>query len=222
MTPAVRLYFGLVLFSLAGSWATAQFHLNPGPIPRFAAIGVLGVGVWASFAPWCARRREAVLALLMVLVVGAVAEIVGITTGFPFGRYAYTDVWFPTVMLPGDHRFPLLVPVAWGLVAGSSFLWISRTIAGPAAAVIGGLLAALLDLGMEPVMVGRLHYWQWLEAGPLPGGAPVANFFGWWGTATLAGLILGRANRAQSVGPAPAWVLLGHLLLTVGIGLIAR
>jgi len=87
-------------------------------------------------------------------------------------------------------------------------------------AVAGGLLAAVIDLVMEPVLTGPLDYWRWLEHGPLPGGAPMANFAGWWATGCLAGLIL--VAKAPQLDPRrPRWVIVGFLTLIVGLGLIA-
>jgi putative membrane protein len=149
-------------------------------------------------------------------------EIAGVLTGFPFGRYAYTDRWWPTVLLPGSARFPLQLPFAWFLVAGTAYL----TVAGFGQGRLGkgyvpmaGLLAALVDLVMEPVMTGRLAYWRWLDPGPLPGDAPVANFLGWFATAAVAAVALNAFGAARAWrSPEPRIVLLGHLALTLGIG----
>jgi putative membrane protein len=72
---------------------------------------------------------------------------------------------------------------------------------------------------MEPVMVRQLGYWRWLEAGPLPGGAPFANFLGWFATATLAAAIL-LSTRPRLEQNDPVWVLAGHATLTLGLGAI--
>jgi len=193
--------------------------LDPGPIAPVSAVLTLGLGCAAAFGPLVRELgRRAWIALMLVLVLGAAVEYVGVTSGFPFGRYAYTDAWWPTVPLPSDGHFPLQVPFAWFLMAGASYLAASR-LPALVAPLGGGLLAAGLDLLMEPVMAGPLGYWRWLDPGPLPGGAPVANFLGWLGTATIAGLAMQALGaRRVSESREPVVVLAGHLLLTLGIG----
>ena len=220
----VRLFLGLVLFSLAGSLFSRLTRLDPGPIAPVASLLTLGVGVAATFAAYVRAAPAAWARLAAALALGTTSEVVGLRTGFPFGRYVYTDAWWPTVRLPGIGLFPLLLPFAWLLMAGASRLALGperrpsavRVLAG---SVLGGGLAALVDLTMEPVMAGPLGYWRWIERGPLPGGAPVANFFGWWATAALAGLVLtlGAPPTPRAV---PRWVLGGFVLLVVGLGLI--
>ena len=90
-----------------------------------------------------------------------------------------------------------------------------------AAVLIGGLLASVVDLLMEPVMTGPLGYWRWLRPGPLPGGAPVENFLGWWVVATLAGLVL-TLGAPSLRSKAPPWVLGGFAVLILGLGLIGK
>jgi putative membrane protein len=110
------------------------------------------------------------------------------------------------------------------MMAGASVLAIPDKPFGSGSVLVrsllGGMLAATVDLAMEPVLAGPLRYWRWIEPGPLPGGAPLANYLGWWGTATLAGIVL--AARAPKLGTrTPRWVLVGFLTLIVGLGLIS-
>ena len=181
-----------------------------------ASLLTLGAGVFATFAGYVRAVPHALPRLAAALALGATAEIVGLATGFPFGRYVYTDAWWPTVALPGIGSFPLALPFAWLLMAGASVLGLSPFRPLPSA-LLGGLLAALVDLLMEPAMTGPLGYWRWLAPGPLPGGAALANPFGWWAVATLAGLVL--TVGAPRVAPAtPRWVLGGFGLLILGLG----
>lgn len=204
-----RLFLGLVAFSLAGSLFSRLARLDPGPIAPAASLLTLGAGIVATFGEYVRTVDRPWPRLGAALTLGATSEVVGLATGFPFGRYAYTGAWWPTVVLPFG-LFPLALPFAWLLMAGASRLSV-RSI------LLGGLLAAVVDLAMEPVMAGPLRYWRWLAPGPLPGGAPVANFLGWWGVATLAGAILGGKDVRPST---PRWVLGGFVALIVGLGLI--
>lgn len=217
--PPVRLFLGLVAFSLAGSLFSRLAHLDPGPIAPVASLLTLGAGVWATFAEYVPTIRQPWPRLALALLFGASAEVVGLATGFPFGHYAYTGAWWPTIALPVGP-FPLALPFAWLLMAGASNLSLPALRPLPSA-LFGGLLAATVDLVMEPVLAGPLGYWHWLRPGPLPGGAPIANFLGWWLTASFAGLLLTVGVRPGR-SSAPRWVLGGFTVLIVGLGLIGR
>ncbi|AIE84992.1 hypothetical protein OP10G_1624 [Fimbriimonas ginsengisoli Gsoil 348] len=202
---------------MLGSLFSHLTHLDPGVIAPVTAILTLLVGLVAAFG----TDRTAFRGVLAIVLLGTVVELVGVRTGFPFGTYAYTSRWWPVIYLPGFGWFPLLVPLAWALIAGASSLVAARLVSSPAPRVLlGGLLAAVLDLVMEPVMTGTLGYWVWQGKGPLPGGAPVANFFGWFGTSVLAGLVLTATGQPSRRPNDPLAVLLGHLGLVVGLGLI--
>lgn len=214
---ALPFFLGLVAFSLAGSLFSRLTGLDPGPIAPAASLLTLGAGVAATFADYVGKAAHPWPRLAAALLLGATTEIVGLATGFPFGRYEYTGAWWPSLPL-GVGPFPLALPFAWLLMAGASRLSLPALRPLPCA-LLGGLLAACIDLAMEPVLAGPLRYWRWLDRGPLPGGAPIANFLGWWATATVAGLIL-TLGAPPSDAKAPRTVLVGFLALIVGLGLI--
>jgi len=216
-------FLGLVAFSLLGMLLTRLSKLDPGPIAPITSLLTLGAGLYAVFRPYREVAPHPLRRAGIALAIGASAELIGLATGFPFGKYAYTTVWWPTLPIPNLGPFPLALPFAWLLMASSATLAAPRGLTpqtGWRPALLGGLLAATIDLGMEPVMAGRLHYWRWLEPGPLPGGAPVANFLGWWAVGTMAGAVL-----ISSIPPvrstAPRWVLGGFAVLVAGLGFLA-
>jgi len=224
--PWLRAYIGLVIFSLLGMALQRVSGLKPGWIAPIAGALTLLTGVAVVVAPVgrALGPKRAVTAVGAVLGLGTISEIIGLYTGLPFGAYVYTDRWWPSVPLPGEHRFPLLLPAAWLMVAGAAYLTSSRHF--PRApiswvAVISGLLAALVDLPMEPVMTGTLGYWRWTPPGPLLG-APVMNFVGWWLTGSLAAWLF-EANGARDAAPdpGPARALLIHVVFVLLTGLIA-
>ena len=84
--------------------------------------------------------------------------------------------------------------------------------------VLAGLLAASIDLVMEPVAVNTLRYWTWTDGGPLPGNVPLANFFAWW---VISGLGAFALQRAGMPADRRGWiVLVGHLGLMIGLLLL--
>jgi len=215
-----RVFLGLAVFSLLGSMLTRFTGLEPGLMKPVASAAMLMTGVLAlwSGAANTNSVKDAATAVVLVVLLGFTVEVVGLYTGLPFGRYAYTDQWAPTFLLPGEQRFPILLPLAWFLVAGGSMLAMPKLgwIEVPAAAI----LATLVDLVMEPVMTGPLGYWKWVDRGPLPGGAPWLNSLGWFWTSGLAGLIVRGLCRSKPDPAEARWILGVYLCLVLGLGLI--
>ncbi len=88
-------------------------------------------------------------------------------TSFPFGPYRYTNRLLPS--LPGV--VPLAVTFAWVLIIFGSYHFVKRrrsTRRGirVESALLGALLATLLDLAIEPVAAHVVLYWEWLAPGP--------------------------------------------------------
>jgi putative membrane protein len=214
-----RVYLLLLVFALVGSGLVRAGFDEPVWVARLSGLAVTVFGVWALLASlrpdgWVLAAGAASLAL------GAGSEVVGLFTGFPFGRYEYTDAWWPVVTLAGGSPFPVQLPLAWLMLSWSAVLVARRWVMGWAAVVFGGLLAALADLVMEPTTVHSLGYWRWLDGGPLPGGVPLANFFGWWLVAGLAGALLLWAQPDPETRPEPVIVLVGHAVFMVLLGLV--
>lgn len=152
------------------------------------------------------------LAALLIGVLSWAVEHVGVTTGFPFGRYSYTDVlgWKlgGVVPLPIPFAWLLVVPAAIGaarlLVSPARFRWIG---------LLAPLLALALDLLLEPVAAYIMDYWHWLDSGPYYG-VPTANFIAWGLTAlvlTLLTLTLG-GTRLRNPAVLPDVPVLLYLL----------
>ena len=226
MTPWLKAYLGLVVFSLAGSLLSKATGLNPGFIAPAAGLLTIIAGVGAVFAGSFQKDTWKKTALLLAFVglVGVTSEVAGLYTGVIFGPYEYTEKWWPTVLLPGDKPFPLLLPFAWMMMAGGAYLAVHRWMPDEKkwlAIPLGALLAAMVDLPMEWAMTGALGYWVWTEPGPLPGGAPIMNFVGWVAVSAIAGALLyaGRATDNRRY-PEPVIVLGVHLIFTLFIGLI--
>jgi uncharacterized membrane protein len=215
-------FLGLVAFSLLGSAASRATALDPGPVAPLASAATIVSGV-AALALAAARAtaagpRRAALGLVAVLLLGLVAEVVGLYTGAVFGRYVYTGAWWPSVGLPEGQAFPLLLPLAWFLIVAGSFMALPARWPWAARVLGAAALATLVDLVMEPVMTERLGYWRWDPPGPLPGGAPAHNAIGWLVVSALAAAIL-YAARFGSAREA-RWVLAGFVALVAGLSVV--
>ena len=231
-----RLYLALVVFSIFGLAFCRWTGSDPGPIRPVAAGFTLIIGVAAAFRSMQASAgARAYWGLALLVLLGTGVELTGVRTGYPFGRYAYTDRWQPVVGVPGFGPFPLLLPLAWAMIVGASTLVVVRLGRGSwpqvAYAGLAAALATLIDLAMEPVMTGPLGYWHWNPpgplsgplSGPLPGGAPWLNPAGWFATSALgAAALLALGARTAWRPPDAAYVLGGHVGLLAAIAIFAR
>ncbi len=227
MRTSARIYLGLIVFSLLGTLLTAITGLNPGWIKPLAGVLTLGMGVFVLLEPIVAEFRwsKTLQVVLPILGVGAASEICGIYTGYPFGRYEYSQAWWPTITLPDAKFFPLSLPFAWLMMATAGYLLVAQRLSGALAILAGALIVTLVDLPMEWVMVQHLGYWRWTDPnwpiGSIGGGVPLLNSVGWLITGLVAGTMLHRAEFFRVQGERAARVvLLGHLALVLGIGLI--
>jgi putative membrane protein len=133
--------------------------------------------------------RGAVAALLVFLLAWGV-EHIGVTFGFPFGRYNYTaqlqPQFFGAVPLPVPCAWLMVVAGSWQLATvnvGTSFQAATNVQTYRRAKVQSLFLAAtlvlVLDLQIETVATKINVYWVWHDHGPYYG-VPTANFIAWW------------------------------------------
>lgn len=139
-------------------------------------VGLIATG-WVVVNYGFARGCRAALAMLG----GAfLVEAVGVTTGFPFGQYEYTNALSLKLLV-----VPVGIMFAWLMIILSSFftvrfiverLWPRRGL--PTVVCLSAGLALLSDLLMEPVAVYVQHYWTWIDNGTYYG-IPTSNFIAW-------------------------------------------
>lgn len=162
LVPVWGTWMGGFLLILQGSLLALWLAANAGGRGWLAAAAIAGLS-WA-------------------------VEHVGVTTGFPFGHYTYTDVlgWKlgGVVPLPIPFAWLLVVPAAIGaarvlLPSRTDRRWLG---------LLAPLLALALDLLLEPVAAYIMDYWHWLDSGPYYG-VPTANFIAWGGTALVLTLV---------------------------------
>lgn len=150
---------------------------------------------------WVHRGARWALAYVAITwTYGLVIEYVGTTTGFPFSPYEYTDVLTPQVF-----GVPMLVPLAWSMMAYPALLVGRRLVRGAAARIaVSAYALSSWDLFLDPQMVAE-GYWVWLSDLPgLPGvpQIPMVNYLGW-----LAGsvVLMAGLSRLPDI-PAPEGV----------------
>lgn len=135
-----------------------------------------------------AATRGALAAAALAVVAGGgglIAESIGVSNGFPFGTYEYTDGLGLKVL-----GVPVLVPLAWIMMSWPALVVTRRLVramgiagrwARPATAVVGAYALTAWDVFLDPQMVDQGN-WVWRYPTPsLPGVAdiPLTNFAGW-------------------------------------------
>ncbi len=151
-----------------------------------------------------------VLLLSYGLAVGYIVELVGLKTGFPFGKYLYSGVF----RLPGGvFGFS---PLLWFLACYSSYR-VSAVLKGYARIIYSILLPVALDLVMDPVISTLLGIRTWMVMG-LHFGVPLSNYMGWVIVSTVIVLPYHRlARRAEGRVILPLIVYSGFFLLMVAV-----
>jgi uncharacterized membrane protein len=96
---------------------------------RLTAVTVASVLAFVTasigHAGWAFGARAAAVTGLCAGGLGLLAESVGVATGFPFGSYRYASSLGPALM-----GVPLVVPLAWAMMAYPAVLLARRLVAG--------------------------------------------------------------------------------------------
>jgi putative membrane protein len=182
------------------------------------AIVLLGSALSVAHATASRGGRTGGGLLLLVVGVAVAVEAVGLATGFPYGGYSYSDALGPTLL-----GVPLLVPLAWLMMAWPSWVVAARLAGGarPARIAVAAGVFAAWDVVLDPQMV-QAGYWTWNSPTPgLPGidTVPVTNLAGW----LLAGLLLmalldvlverTAEPGTPRIGDAPVLLAIGWMVL---------
>ena len=183
-SPGQSIAFGILIAIYA---AARVLQVYPGRVPMLVIVA-LHVFPPAIFALFHGARfygwRGMLVFVAISLVVGNVFENVGVSTGFPYGRYYFTEVMGPKVSV---------VPILLGLAyVGMAYLsWtLARLILGRFTESLAGrhmitlpLVAAFImvawDLSQDPVWATVLRAWIFPGGGAYFG-VPLSNFFGWY------------------------------------------
>jgi len=154
---------------------------------------LLGAAAMLAFGSVALGRRRTAIFFLLACGLSLGAELIGTSTGYPFGNYEYTTGLGAKML----GRVPFSIPLSWFYMGLASFL-LGGSLARwhPTASVLlGAYLLTAWDLVLDPAMAHpglALTFWVWHTSGPYFG-MPVQNFLGW--TATGA-LFMGLSRRA--------------------------
>ncbi|MBE8988406.1 gamma-carotene 1'-hydroxylase CruF [Nostoc sp. LEGE 12450] len=155
------------------------------------AYRTLGLGTWLAF-------------MLPAMLISLGSELLGTSTGFPFGDYSYlSGLGYKIAGL-----VPFTIPLSWFYVGLSSYLIarIGLKVAQKpswgrhiAAIAVGALLFTCWDFALEPAMSQTsLPFWYWEQPGAFFG-TPYQNYAGWFGTSALFMGVAGLLWRNTSI-----------------------
>lgn len=195
-------------FAIGGYWF---FGLHPENLARFPESAQFYAKSYSFFSQTQVWLSGIVLAILLSSkgsfkwVTGFVAvyflslgsELLGTTTGFPFGDYEYSSLlgtkWF-------DH-VPYLIPSSWFTMALPSFVLVERALSHRVPMVWRWAIAAALltswDLVLDPAMSFLVPYWLWGQAGSFYG-MPWINLAGWFVTGFVLSAALNQFNAVEA------------------------
>ena len=153
---------------------------------------------------WVSSGRWQAASLLAVGVLGFGAEVLGVHSGLPFGDYHYTGGLGPTVA-----SVPVVVGLAWLMMAQPAACVAARFTSGPARIAVAAVALAAWDVFLDPQMVDAGH-WSWHHPDPhLPGinDVPLSNFGGWLLVSLLVMGVLSTARALPGRDDRPALTL---------------
>ncbi len=136
--------------------------------------------------------RPMLLLLLLCFLLAGGLEVLSVQTGFPFGRYRYSQDFGPAVF-----GVSVLVPSCWFMMAYPVLcltelclteLRMPKMFFVPVAA----LALTAWDLFLDPQMV-RFGHWVWLEP-QFYAGVPLVNYAGWLLTASIVFFVFQKCS----------------------------
>ena len=168
---------------------------------RFSWTGSLVIGLYAltTLGSELRARSPARPFIAFALLSAALfaVEYIGVTTGVPFGRYAYTDVLGGLVA-----GVPVAMALAWYVTVVSTWRIAQRLAERPAGrsavgvALLSGALTVILDVALEPMAAMITRYWVW-EGDRVP----TANYASWFAFSFAATWLLEKSSGQPQEHP---------------------
>lgn len=158
--------------------------------------------------------RKTLIFLPIATLLPLTAELIGTSTGYPFGSYEYTELLGYKIL----GLVPFTIPLSWFYMGFTSYLLATVIISATRlrrqtlwSLALGAWFLTAWDLALDPAMVRNpvFPFWVWYTKGVYYG-MPIQNFVGW----SLVGLtFMGisryfwRANADAS--KLPTWLPFG-------------
>jgi uncharacterized membrane protein/1-acyl-sn-glycerol-3-phosphate acyltransferase len=169
--------------------------------------------------------RKTLIFFIAATTISLSMELLGTSTGFPFGAYSYTGfLGFKVADL-----VPYSIPLSWFYMGFTSYILASMIVDRwwqhhhtAWSLVLGAYCLTVWDLALDPAMASRflpLHFWIWHETGPYFG-MPIRNLVGW----SLTGLVFMGVSRLLwrnnlDVQRVAAWLPFGMYAANIGFAI---
>lgn len=211
----------LVILIIVNIGLQISYPLTDGKVLERITIATVAAGALLMFshAHLAYGWRYATTYLVVTALFGYFIELLGSSTGWPFGTYEYSSTLGFAIA-----GVPLIVPFAWVMMA-HPILVVARRLSKNWVFLLGGYGLMSWDFFLDPQMVeaGR---WTWQIDGrtvPFQPMIPLSNAFGWLlaGMALMALLhqILPRERRKE---PASFGAVDAYLAWTYFAGIIGN
>lgn len=186
---ALWIFIGTMVFSLAGSLFLKVFPASMaffGPYypilvkaPTWSYMALLPILPALMYGPVLGWRLA--FFALWGSAVGAASELVGTTTGFPFGTYAYTDWLGPKIL----GHVPYFIPLSWFAMSILSLDLARRVVRGRYGRIlVATLFMVCWDVALDPAMSRAFPFWVY-PGGGFFYGMPLSNWIGWFGVSLV-------------------------------------
>ena len=157
---------------------------------------LLGAATMLLFGLFFVGTRKTLIFFAASTVISLSMELLGTSTGFPFGPYAYTDFLGYKVL----GHVPFSIPLSWFYMGFTAYLLANLLIARTTwrwqtlwSLLLGAYFLTVWDLSLDPSMASghmAVQFWIWRTPGPYFG-MPISNLVGW----TVTGLIYMAVSR---------------------------
>ena len=176
-----------VILNLAAGGQTAmQWSMAGGGVADI----LMGTAAVSIYAYRTLGLRSTLVFMLPAMFLSLGSELLGTSTGFPFGDYSYlSGLGYKITGL-----VPFTIPLSWFYMGFSSYLiarvgldiaqkpsWLRHA----GAIALGALIFTSWDFALEPAMSQTaVPFWYWQQPGAFFG-TPYQNYAGWFGTGAL-------------------------------------
>ncbi|OYD92507.1 hypothetical protein CDG76_23595 [Nostoc sp. 'Peltigera membranacea cyanobiont' 210A] len=176
-----------VIFDLSEVGQTVMQWSMAGGGVVYMILGAAGVFLYAMRT---LGLGSALAFLLPSVFISLGSELLGTSTGFPFGHYSYlSGLGYKIAGL-----VPFTIPLSWFYLGFVSYLLARAGLEVDkkpnlwrhiSAIALGALLLTSWDFVLDPAMSQTsLPFWYWQQPGPFFG-MPYQNFAGWLGTSSI-------------------------------------
>lgn len=187
---------------------------------------LLGAATMLAFGIAFLGVRKTLIFFFASTTISLSMELLGTSTGFPFGPYAYTDLLGYKIL----GHVPYAIPLSWFYMGLTTYLlatsltqragWRRQTLWS---LLLGGYFLTVWDLSLDPSMANThllVQFWHWSLPGPYFG-MPISNLVGW----SITGLLYMSVSRLlwqeqPHISRARVWLPYGMYLANTGFAML--